>query len=140
MAKTPQTPASALIAFMEEYQLNPFSLSKKIGLSTSAVRQIAIGKSGITVPAALRLAKFFGNTPSFWLDIQLQAEMQAAADDKQLQALLKGITKAVKPSAPKEKAKPAAPKKAAEKKAAAPRKKAAAGAKKPAGRKPASKK
>jgi len=99
MPKTSQTPASVLNSLMEEYQLNPSSLSAKIALSISAVRQIAIGKTGITVPTALRLAKFFGQTPAFWLDLQLQEEMQAAANDKELQGVLKGISKAVKPSA-----------------------------------------
>jgi len=82
---------------MEEYQLNPFSLSKKIGLSTSAVRQIVIGKTGITIPTALRLGKFFGQCPSFWLDLQLQVDMQAAANDKNLQKILGGIPMAEKP-------------------------------------------
>ena len=107
MPKASSNPADVLKALMEEYQLNPFSLSKKIGLSTSAVRQIAIGESRVTVPTALRLAKFFSQCPSFWLDIQLQADMQAAAEDKELQAALKAIQKAGKPPAPvaKEKAK-----------------------------------
>ena len=108
MPKTSQTPAAVLNALMEDYQLNPCSLSTKIGLSISAVRQISIGKTGITIPTALRLAKFFGQTPAFWLDLQLQQDMQAAANDKELQKVLKGIQKAVKPSAAaKAKAKPA---------------------------------
>ena len=99
MPKTLQTPATVLNSLMEEYQLNPSSLSAKIALSISAVRQISIGKTGITVPTALRLARFFGQTPAFWLDLQLQEEMQAAANDKELQSTLKGIQKAVKPTA-----------------------------------------
>ena len=99
MPKSPQSPASVLQSLMEEYQENPFSLSKKIGLSTSATRQIVIGESGITISTALRLAKFFGNCPSFWLDLQLQADMRAAENDKDLQSVLKGIPKAVKPAA-----------------------------------------
>ena len=100
MPKATQTPASVLNALMEEYQLNPFSLSKQIGLSPSAVRQIVIGKTGISIPTALRLAKLFGQCPSFWLDMQLQADMQEAANDKKLQSELKGITKIKKPAAP----------------------------------------
>ena len=97
MPKTQQTPASVLVSLMEEYQLNPFSLSKQIGLGNSSIRQIIIGKSGVSVSTALRLSKFFGQCASFWLDLQLQADMQAAANDKKLQAALKTISKAVKP-------------------------------------------
>ena len=147
MPKTSSNPADVLKSLMEEYQLNPFSLSKKIGLSTSAVRQIAIGESRVTVPTALRLAKFFDQCPSFWLDIQLQADMQAAADDKELQAALKGIQKTGKPPAAKA---PAGKPTAKEKPKAKPVKKAAsadkrkeaakAPAAKSAARKPAGKK
>ena len=98
MPKTQQTPASVLTSLMQEYQLNPFSLSKQLGLSTSSVRNIVLAKSGITVPTALRLSKFFGQDPSFWLDLQLQSDLQAAANDKDLQSALKTIPKAKKPT------------------------------------------
>ena len=105
MPKAQQTPPAILNSLMEEYQLNPFSMSRQIGLSTSSVRNIVVGKSGITVPSALRLAKFFGQRPSFWLDLQLQADMQKAAADKDLQSALKAITKAKKPAPAKIEAK-----------------------------------
>jgi len=103
MPKTPQTPASVLKTLMEEYQLNPFSLSKQIGLSPSSVRQIASGKSGISIPTALLLAKFFGQCSSYWLDLQLQVDMHEAANDKALQNKLKSIQKVKKPDAVKAK-------------------------------------
>ena len=107
MPKTTQTPASVLTALMEEYQLNPFSLSKEIKLSASGVRQIVTGKSKISVPTALRLAKFFGQTPVYWLNLQMDADLGEAGKDKELTAILKDISKVKKPAA-KAKSKPAA--------------------------------
>ena len=115
MPKTTQTPSSVLTSLMEEYQLNPFSLSKEISLSHSAVRLIANGKSRVTVPTALRLAKFFGQTPEYWLDLQRSSELSEAQKDKDLMAAIKGIQKAkkpsikanIKPNKSKEKGKPA---------------------------------
>ena len=136
MPKASQTPATAINNLMEEYQLNPSSLAKRIGLSASAVRKMSLGEAGISVPTALRLAKLFGNSPSYWLDIQLQSDMQAATANKELQAALKAIPKAAKP------VKKAPEKKPAEKKVAAkktPEKKLAgkkAPEKKARGRKP----
>ena len=98
MPKTATTPGSVLISLMDEYQLNPFSLSKAISLSPSAVRLMVIGKSKITVPTALRLGKFFGQTPTFWLDLQREADIKEAAKDAKLSAILKGISKAKKPT------------------------------------------
>jgi addiction module HigA family antidote len=99
MPKVQQTPASVLLSLMDEYQFNPFSLSKEIKLSTSAIRQLVIGKSKVTVPTALRLAKFFNQSPAFWLDLQRETDLSEAAKDKELQAILKDIIKAKKPSA-----------------------------------------
>jgi len=101
MPKSTQTPASVLQSLMNEYQLNPFSLSKAINLSNSAVRLLVIGKAKVTVPTALRLAKFFGQTPDFWLDLQREADLNEASKDEKFQDMLKGIAKAKKPDAPK---------------------------------------
>ena len=99
MPKTTKTPNSVLMSFMNEYQLNAFSLAKELKLSPTSVRLLTIGKAKITVPTALRLSKFFGQTPAFWLDLQREADLNEAAKDKELSAILKGIGKAKKPAA-----------------------------------------
>jgi antitoxin HigA-1 len=96
-----QTPASVLQSLMDEYQLNPFSLAKAINLSNSAVRLLVIGKSKVTVPTALRLAKFFSQTPAYWLDLQRDADLNEASKDQELQGILKAIIKAKKPATTK---------------------------------------
>ena len=97
MPKTTKTPGSVLVSLMDEYQFNPFSLSKALSLSPSAVRLIVIGKAKITVPTALRLAKLFGQSPEFWMDLQRDADIKEAAKDENLSAILKGISKAKRP-------------------------------------------
>ena len=104
MPKSAQTPVSVLKDLLEEYQLTSYSLAKAINLSVSAVRQIAVGKSKISVPTALRLAKFFGQTPDYWLDLQREADLSEAKRDEELQSVLKGISKVKKPK-PEPKAK-----------------------------------
>jgi addiction module HigA family antidote len=98
MSKATQTPASVLLSLMDEYQLNPFSLSKEIGLNYQTARQLVTGKSKVTISTALRLAKFFGQTPAFWLDLQREVDFSEAGKDKKLQAILKDISKAKKPA------------------------------------------
>jgi addiction module HigA family antidote len=107
MPKSKPTPATALIALMGEYMLNPFALSKAISLSNSAILQILKGKGKVTVPTALRLAKFFGQTAGYWLDLQRETDLAEAANNKELSAILNGISKAKKPKA-LPKSKPAA--------------------------------
>jgi len=93
-----------LQSLMDEYQLNPFSLTKAINLSNSAIRLLVIGKANISVSTALRLAKFFGQTPAFWLDLQREADINEASKDNELQDILKAIPKAKKPTASKQEA------------------------------------
>jgi addiction module HigA family antidote len=97
MPKSAQTPVSALKTLMDEYQLTSYSLAKAINLSVSAVRQIVVGKTKVSVATALRLAKFFGQTPDYWLDLQREADLNDAKNDQELQEILKGISKAQKP-------------------------------------------
>jgi len=97
MPKMAQTPVSVLNDLMEEYQLTSSSLAKEIHISVSAVRLITVGKSKISVATALRLAKFFGQTPDYWLDLQREADLNEAKKDGELQSVLKGISKAKKP-------------------------------------------
>lgn len=43
------------------------------------VNEIVAGKRGVTPSTALRLAKYFGTTPDFWLNLQMRRDLQAAA-------------------------------------------------------------
>jgi addiction module HigA family antidote len=110
-----QTPGAALQTFMDDYQVTPAALAKIIGMSQSGVRQIAIGQTGITVPVALRLAKYFGTTPDFWINLQTVKSLSDAAKDPELSAILKTIPKAVKPAPAKKTAAAPAKKTAAKK-------------------------
>jgi addiction module HigA family antidote len=92
----PQLPTSVLQSLMDEYQLNPFSLSKELHLSNSVVRMLVMGRANISVSTALRLTKFFGQTPAYWLDLQREADLNEASRDKELQDILKAIPKAKK--------------------------------------------
>ncbi|MDR2500543.1 MAG: HigA family addiction module antidote protein [Treponema sp.] len=99
MPKVTQSPGAVLKAMMEEYQLNPFKLSKDINLSPSGVRQVVIGKTKISVPVALRLAKYFNTTAHYWLDLQKDYELAEAAKDQELSGVISAIEKAKKPAA-----------------------------------------
>jgi addiction module HigA family antidote len=101
MSKSTSTPAAALKAIMDDYQITPTRLAKDIHMSQSAIRQIAIGQTIITVPVALRLAKYFNTTPGYWIDLQTDATLSAATKDPKITAILKDIPKAKTPGASK---------------------------------------
>ena len=56
--------------FLEPYEISAYRLSKDIGIPQTRVSQIIKGKRRITADTALRLSKYFGNAPKFWLGLQ----------------------------------------------------------------------
>jgi len=98
-----KTPAEVLQSYIDEYQINPFSLSKSIKMAYQSVANILKGKGKISANIAIRLGQYFGNTPQFWLDIQAQSEIAELSSDKKFTAVLSKIPKAVKPSGKKTK-------------------------------------
>ena len=53
-------------------------LSNGILVPYQRVNEIINEKRGITPDTALRLAKFFGNTPGFWMNLQLRFDLYQA--------------------------------------------------------------
>ena len=91
-----QTPGEVLQSFIDEYQINAFLLSKEINVNYQTVTNILKGKARITVKTALRLAAYFGNSPKYWIDIQVSSEIDELAADKKFLSVIKGIKKAEK--------------------------------------------
>jgi addiction module HigA family antidote len=94
MPKTKQTPGTLLLDNLAKYGLNCNRLSKEIRCSQTALRLISLDKSRITTSIAVRLAKYFGTKPEFWLLAQMDFDLAKAANNKTLQKQLKGISKA----------------------------------------------
>ena len=101
MPKSNLSPGSLLLGLLDKYGLNCNRLSKEIKCSQTALRLISLDKSRVTTSIAVRLAKFFSTSPEYWLEAQMKFDIAAAAKDKSLGKLLKGISKADKPAAGK---------------------------------------
>lgn len=56
--------------FLEPYGMSQTELARRIQVSFHRVNEIVYGKRGITPDTACRLAKLFGTTPDFWLNMQ----------------------------------------------------------------------
>jgi len=74
--RTPTHPGEML---KEEF-LNPMGLTQRelasgINVPYQRVNELINGKRGITPSTALRLAKYFGNTPGFWMNLQLRWDL-----------------------------------------------------------------
>jgi addiction module HigA family antidote len=69
---------------LEEF-LNPMGISQNrlaldIGVPARRINEIVLGKRRITADTALRLGKYFGMTPQFWLGLQMDYDLDVAED------------------------------------------------------------
>ncbi|MGE4535537.1 MAG: HigA family addiction module antitoxin [Desulfovibrio sp.] len=67
--------------FMKPLGLSQNALSRRLGVPPVTVHKIIHGKRSITTETAFRLARFFGNTPGFWLNLQRDYEIEKAEDE-----------------------------------------------------------
>jgi len=78
---TPIHPGEVLL---EEF-LKPMGLSQNraalnMGVPARRINEIVLGKRRITADTALRLARFFGISPQFWLGLQMDYDLDMAED------------------------------------------------------------
>lgn len=76
-----QHPGKVLNAYLEEKGLKQKDLERAIFVDYTGINGIVRGRRAITANTALRLAKFFGTTPEFWLNLQMQYDLARAAED-----------------------------------------------------------
>ncbi|MCL2139618.1 MAG: HigA family addiction module antitoxin [Treponema sp.] len=98
--KETKTPGKALNEKIEEYQITAFSLSKNVEIDYHTILNILKGKGRITIQSALKLSKYFGQPTSYWLDIQLAADIAELSQNKKYTASLNKISKVQKPKTP----------------------------------------
>ena len=67
--------------YLKPLKISRYRLAKETFLDITRISEIVRGKRGITADTALRLARFFGNRPEFWMDLQTQYEMYLGAKE-----------------------------------------------------------
>ena len=66
--------------FIKPHGLSCRKLAQELGIPAPRINDIVLERRGITADTALRLAKFFGTTPKFWMNLQVSYELRAAED------------------------------------------------------------
>jgi len=66
--------------FLKPLGLSQYRLAQDIGVSTRRINEIVHGKRAITANTALRLARYFGTTARFWLNLQNRYDLETEKD------------------------------------------------------------
>jgi len=66
--------------FLKPMNISQNQLGRDLGVSPRRINEIIHGKRSITADTALRLARYFGNSPQFWLGLQMDYDLDVDTD------------------------------------------------------------
>jgi len=66
--------------FLEPLQITPYRLAKELRVPQPRIYAITKGERAITADTAMRLAKFFGTSDEFWMNLQLHYDLEIHRD------------------------------------------------------------
>ena len=64
--------------FLTPMSLSVYRLARAIGVSRPRLNDIVLGRRRVTVDTALRLGRYFGTTPEFWINLQTRYDLDVA--------------------------------------------------------------
>jgi len=62
--------------FLLPLKISAYRLAKDVGIPSTRISEILNGNRRITADTALRLGKYFGNSPKFWLGLQNDYDLE----------------------------------------------------------------
>ncbi len=62
--------------FLEPLNITAYRLAKEINVSTSSILDLIHNKRKISVEMSLRLARYFGTSSKFWLNLQNELDLR----------------------------------------------------------------
>lgn len=66
--------------FLSPMRISQYRLAKDISVPPRRINEIVHGQRSISADTALRLARYFGVSPKFWLNLQSQFDLDVESD------------------------------------------------------------
>jgi addiction module HigA family antidote len=77
----PLHPGEVLLEeFLKPLRLNRHRLAIEIGVNARRINEITLDARSINAETALRLARYFGTSPQFWLGLQSEYDLDMTLD------------------------------------------------------------
>jgi addiction module HigA family antidote len=64
--------------FLRPMGLSVYGLARALKISRPRVNDIVLGRRAVSVDTALRLGRYFGTTPEFWIHLQTRYDLDVA--------------------------------------------------------------
>lgn len=78
MSRPPIHPGEHLRIDLEEINMSQAALARALGVPKNRISQIINGDRGVSADTALRLARWMGTTPQYWLNLQMLYDLRVA--------------------------------------------------------------
>jgi addiction module HigA family antidote len=66
--------------FLLPMELTPYAVAQACGVPRTRIERLVREETPVTADTALRLGKYFGTTPSFWMNLQARYDLEVAED------------------------------------------------------------
>ena len=79
--KNPSHPGEVLAElYLKPLDMSAIALAKRLNVPRTRIERLLKGETSLTVDTAMRLARFFGNTPEFWMNLQRAYDLARARE------------------------------------------------------------
>ena len=81
LMKNPSHPGEVLAElYLNPLGMSAIALAKRLNVPRTRIERLIKGETSLTVDTAMRLARFFGNTPEFWINLQRAHDLARARE------------------------------------------------------------
>jgi len=77
---SPVHPGIYLKEVLDELNLSQYRLARELGVPAMRINHVVNGKRPVTAELALRLGRYFGQNPRYWLNLQSRYDMDIVED------------------------------------------------------------
>ena len=88
----PVHPGAYLKELLVELKISQYRLARDLGVPAMRISLVVNGKRPVTAELALRLGRYFGQNPRYWMNLQTRYDMDIAQD-----GLSEQVTREVRP-------------------------------------------
>jgi antitoxin HigA-1 len=67
--------------FLRPMNLSPYAVARAVGVPRTRIERLTNEQTAVTADTALRLGRYFGTTPAFWMGMQAQYDIGRAQDE-----------------------------------------------------------
>lgn len=79
--KNPSHPGEVLeMLYLEPLGMSSIGLARRLNVPRTRIERLVKGETSLSVDTAMRLARFFGNTPEFWMNLQRTHDIARARE------------------------------------------------------------